>query len=237
MIQLNLLPDIKLEYIKAQRTRSLVLSSAIIITIASIALLILLLVVGGLQKKHMSDLNNDIKADTATLQKKPEITKILTVQNQLNSLTALHAQKPAAANLFTYLNQLTPAQANITSFEIDFTANTATITGTADSLSTVNKYVDTLKFTKYTTSDDNKPTSAFKDVVLSSFTLSSNSKGNKQAASYSITLSYDPVIFDIAKTIKLVVPSVTTTRAQPGQSTDLFTAPPSPAGTANGGNN
>ena len=161
MIQLNLLPDVKLQYIKAERTRGLVLSTAALITAAAIALLILLLVIGGLQKKHISDLNKDIKSNTAKLQSQKDIAKILTVQNQLNSLTALHDSKPAAANLFGYLNGVTPVQVSITSFNIDFTSQTATITGTADSLSSVNKYVDTLKFTTYTTEDSSKPTKAF----------------------------------------------------------------------------
>jgi hypothetical protein len=226
MIQLNLLPDVKLQYVKAERTRGLVLSTAIIITIASIALLILLLIVGGIQKKHINDVNKDIKTYTADLKKQPEITKILTVQNQLDSLTALHAKKPAATNLFSYLNNVTPIEASITSFHIDFTTQTATITGTADSLSSVNKYVDTLKFTKYTSGDETKATPAFKDVVLSSFSLDSGSKEPKTRASYTITLSYDPIIFDITKNITLVVPTTTTTRTQPSQTADLFTASP-----------
>ena len=44
MIQLNLLPDVKMQYIKAQRTRNMVLSTAVIISLASVALLVLLLV-------------------------------------------------------------------------------------------------------------------------------------------------------------------------------------------------
>lgn len=50
-------------------------TAAIIISLASVALLVLLVLVGGLQKKHISDLNKDIKSDTATLQNKPEIEK------------------------------------------------------------------------------------------------------------------------------------------------------------------
>ena len=151
MIQLNLLPDVKLEYIKAQRSRRLVFSVSVLVTIASVALLLLLLSVEGLQKKHLSDLNNDISSETSKLQNEPQINKILTVQNQLESLTALHAGKPAATRLFDYLNQVTPANVNITDFSIDFTKQTTTVTGTSDSLSSVNKYVDTLKFTTYTT--------------------------------------------------------------------------------------
>lgn len=228
MIQLNLLPDVKMEYIKAQRTRGLVLSSAIIIALGSIALLVLLLVVGGLQKKHINDLTKDIKADTATLQKKPEITKILTVQNQLQSLTALHEQKPAVSNLFGYMNAVTPTQVNITNFNVDFDASTMTITGSADSLGAVNKYVDTLKFTKYTIEEENmQPKPAFKDVVLSSFGIGGSSGAGSRTATYSITLSYDPIIFDVSKKTKLVVPTLTTTRSAIEQpEADLFQAAP-----------
>ena len=233
MIQLNLLPDVKLQYIKAERTRSLVLSTAVLITAAAIALLVLLLVIGGLQKKHISDLNKDIKTNTAKLQSQKDIAKILTVQNQLNSLTALHDQKPAAANLFGYLNDVTPVQVSITNFTIDFTTQTATITGTADSLSSVNKYVDTLKFTTYTTGDNSTPTKAFSDVVLSSFGLSSGSTNPKQNAAYTITLSYNPDIFDSTKKVELKVPNVTTTRSQIGEQSDLFT--PAPSTSSSGG--
>lgn len=230
MIQLNLLPDVKMEYIKAQRTRSLVLSSAVIIALGSIALLILLLVVGGLQKKHISDLTKDIKADTATLQKQPELTKILTVQNQLQSLTALHEQKPAVSSLFGYLNQVTPTQVDITNFSVDFAANTITVTGTGDSLGAVNKYADTIKFTTFTTKDDSQKKPAFKDVVLTSFGVS-GAGGEGRAAAYTMTFSYDPAIFDVTKDVKLAVPSLTTTRSAIEQPIEqLFQAAPAGGG-------
>lgn len=233
MIQLNLLPDVKMQYIKAQRTKNMVLSTAIIISLASVGLLILLLLVGGVQKKHISDLNKDIKADTATLQKQPDIEKILTVQNQLQRLTELHESKPAVSNLFVYLNQVTPTQVDITEFTIDFTANTATVTGTADSLSSVNKYVDTLKFTTFTTEENSTPQKAFSDVVLSSFSLSTSGQ-IKRAASYTITMAYNPTIFDVTQKVSLSVPKLTTTRSALEKPVEeLFQASPN---TSAGGN-
>ena len=234
MIQLNLLPDVKMQYIKAQRTRNMVLSTAIIISLASVALLVLLLIVGGLQKKHISDLNADIKSDTATLQKKKDINKILTVQNQLNQLTALHSSKPAASSLFKFLNEVTPTQASINSFKIDFTAQTVTITGSSDSLSSVNKFVDTLKFTKFI-ADDSAPTPAFNNVVLSNFAVNGGGAGSNKAVSYTIVFNYDPALFDSTKKVELEIPSTTTTRTQPGQTTDLFTEPGVPS--TQGGSN
>ncbi|HVV66707.1 MAG TPA: PilN domain-containing protein [Candidatus Saccharimonadales bacterium] len=234
MIQLNLLPDVKMEYIKAERQRRLVTSVSILVTIAAIVLLLLLLSVDGLQKKHLSDLNKDIKSYSTKLENEPQITKILTVQNQLESLTQLHDQEPAAARLFTYLNQVTPSNVNITDFKIDFTQNTVSITGTANTLADVNKYVDTLKLTTFTTGTDSTPQPAFSDVVLSSFSLNGSSTGGKSAqpAAYTITASYDKTIFDITQNVTLVVPSGTPNRLGGSPSTDLFE--PAPA-TASGG--
>lgn len=229
MIQLNLLPDVKLEYIKAQRSRSLIISVSVLVTIAAVAILVLLLAVEGLQKKHINDLSRDIGTQSSKLQHEPQINKMLTVQSQLESLTALHAGKPAASRLFDYLNQVTPVQVNISDFKMDFTQQTATVTGTSDSLADVNKYVDTLKFTKYTTDSNKTGTPAFSNVVLSNFSLST-SQNPSQAATYTINLSYDKNIFDITQNVKLTVPNLTTTRAQIDQPTDLFQAAPPKGG-------
>ena len=55
MIQLNLLPDVKLEYIKAQHLRRLVLSVSVLVTLAAVVILMLLLVFDLAQKKNLSD--------------------------------------------------------------------------------------------------------------------------------------------------------------------------------------
>jgi hypothetical protein len=233
MIQFNLLPDVKLEYIKAQRSRRLVVGVSIVACAASIILLALLLSVDGLQKKHLNDLNHDIASETSILQNKPNIDTILTVQNQLESLTTLHNGKPAADRLFNYLNEVTPASVSITNLNIDFTQYTVTLTGTADTLASVNQYVDTLKLTNYSTAGGSSSSPAFSNVVLSDFGLNTNSTDASQAATYTITFSYDKNIFDITQNITLSVPNVVT-RAQVTNPTDLFKA--SSSSSAAGGN-
>jgi Tfp pilus assembly protein PilN len=223
MIQFNLLPDVKLEYIKAERSRRLVIGLSVLVCAAAVVLLAVLLSVDGLQKKHLSDLNRDITNETNQLQGKPNINGILTVQNQLESLTALHNAKPAASRLFDYLNEVTPATVSITNFTTDFTQFTMTLTGTSDSLASVTQYVDTLKLTAYNTGDNSTKSPAFSNVVLSSFSLNSNANSPGQAATYTIALSYDRNIFDITQNIALSVPSVTT-RAQIQNPSNLFQA-------------
>jgi Tfp pilus assembly protein PilN len=233
--QLNLLPDVKMDYIKAQRSRRLATSIAVLVSIVAIALLVLLLGAEGLQKKHLSDLSKDINTNSAELQQKPQIEKILTVQNQLESLTTLHTGKPAVSRLFGYLNELTPAQVDITDLTGDFTQQTLTITGAADSLSSINQYVDTLKLTTYTAKGTPGSQPAFSNVVLSSFSLNTQSEVDGHPASYIITLSYDKNIFDITQQITLSVPNVTPTRLAVAQPNDLFQAAPAPT-TTKGGN-
>jgi hypothetical protein len=201
-----------------------------------------LLSVNLVQKKHSEDLSKDITRKSAELKKKPQIDKILTVQNQLEGLTGLHAAKPAASRLLGYLNQLTPASISISDFTIDYTKQEVQIVGDADALSTVNKYVDTIKFTTYTAADtsadqaggstntaaSSTKTKAFDNVVLSSFGLNnSQDTGVKgKPAKYTIKLSYDLKIFDNTQTITLQVPNITTTRSSIDKPTDLFQAAP-----------
>jgi len=101
MIQFNLLPDIKQQYIKAERQKHLIVFISTVASIAAIALLVvLILIVDVWQKKSISDLNGDIKNNTSQLSSTQDLNKILTVQNQLNSLGPLHDKKAVAGRLF-----------------------------------------------------------------------------------------------------------------------------------------
>jgi len=218
MIQFNLLPDVKVEFIKARRSKRMVLLTATGITALSLTIFVgLFVIVNVLQTKHINDLNKDIKKDTATLKAIPNLDKILTVQNQLSSLTQLHEQKPYTSRLIDYLAKLTPAQATIANAKIDFPGgNTLAISGNADALSTVNKYVDTLKFTTYTTNEQTEAKKAFSNVVLTSFGTSD------KGVTYQIAAVFDPAIFDGTQQVNLVVPKIISTRSETEKPNDLF---------------
>lgn len=213
MIQLNLLPDVKLEYLKAQKIRRLAIAVSILISAAAIALLVLLLAVELYQKHTLSNINNDVTAKTSQLQNEPHINNVLTVQNQLNSISTLHNNEPAATKVFDYLNELVPTTLNINSLAVDFNAHTINISGAANSVSDINQFADTLKFTTYNTGNGTKNTLAFSDVVLSSFGVNSQPVAGVPAASYSISASFDPTIFDVTKNVALIVPNQVTTRS------------------------
>jgi len=141
----------------------------------------------------------------------------LTIQNQLESLPALDNAKPSTIQILPFINQLTPASATISNVSVNFLKDTASIQGNADSIGTVNTFVDTLKFTNYTIGK-NKETGAFSNVVLSAFAENISSPG----VSYTITLSFDPLIFSGTEQATLAVPQIITTRSITQQPTDLF---------------
>jgi len=216
-IQFNLLPDIKIQYLKAKRQKHMVVLASVVASLVALIIFILLLtVVYGLQKKNLSDLDKDIKAASEELKDTRDLNKILTVQNQLKALPELHDQKVVATRLFDYLSQTTPAAASIGKLNIDYELSAMSISGSADTLTTVNTYTDILKFTKFSTKSDDTEKSAFSEVVLSSF--------SRDAASttYNITLKFDPAIFVGSEEVTLKVPEIISTRSEVDKPTALF---------------
>lgn len=220
-VQFNLLPDIKLEFDKAQRAKRIVYTLSFVASIAVLAVFIIsFLSVNVLQKKLLNDADKDITSYSNKLKTIPNLDKVLTIQNQLNSLPALHQKKHVMSRLFTYLPQVTPVKVNIGKLSIDTAANTLSLSGTADSVELVNKFVDTLKFTSYIKDNDQaNKTKAFINVILTKVDR------NDKLASYTIDLAFDPALFDAAQTIALSVPQETTTRSiinTPDSSSTLF---------------
>lgn len=226
MIQFNLLPDIKMEYIRAKRTRRTVIGISVIISSVVIVLNVILFATNTAQKRHIDNLTNDISSQKEELDNYKDLDKILTIQNQLNSLPELHNQKPIVSRLFGeyneeekkrvggYIEDLVPEKASISEIEINFEELSMTIVGNADSLETVNKFADTLKFTQFRAKNlldpEAEPTEAtepFSEVVLAEF--AKNDKG----ASYEIELKFDLLIFDASHDIALKVPNIITTRS------------------------
>ena len=217
MIQFNLLPDIKIQLIRAKRINRLVMLASL--SSAAVALTIMILLysfVNFAQKKHINDVNKDIAKYDKQLRSVQELNKVLTIQNQLNTLTSLHDLKPDTNRLFGYLTAITPNQVSISKVQIDFGTNTLSISGGADSLSTVNKFVDTIKFTSFNLKDQTSQTKSFSSTVLTGFTRS------EKQSNYSIETKFDPKIFDSKTLLDMVVPKIISTRSETEKPAALF---------------
>ncbi|MGH9638092.1 MAG: PilN domain-containing protein [Candidatus Angelobacter sp.] len=208
-VQFNLLPDVKLEFNRAQHTKRLVYTISFLAMGIAVGLFIISFVtVDVLQKKLLNDASNDINNYNQQLKSIPDLAKILTIQHQLESLQNLHTSKHYVSRLFSYIPQVTPTNLNMGKLDLDATANTMEITGTADTVQTVNKFVDTLKYTSYTMGGSQSSQKlAFSNVTLSK--IDRNGRG----ASYTVDLSFDPALFTGTSSVSLSVPKETTTRS------------------------
>lgn len=221
MIQFNLLPDIKLEYIKAKRLKRLIIGMSIGVASISLVLCLVLFFVVKSQENHSKNLKKDIDDNVSKLQSTKDLDKILTVQNQISSLNELHKGKKATTRVVKYLAQITPSNTTISKVSVDFAQSTMNLEGTTTDLLAVNKFVDTLKFTKLNVGGDQpKSGLAFSKVLLNNYGASPKS------ATYSISLSFDPVMFDNQATATLDVPRTITTRSENYTPESLFQQAP-----------
>jgi outer membrane murein-binding lipoprotein Lpp len=175
-------------------------------------------VVYGAQKLALASSNKKIDQLSSELKNTKDIEKMITVQSQLGSIDQLHNDKTINSRLFGYLTQIVPSNVQISDITINLTENTATITGTSDSLISNNVFVDTLKFTKYQLPGSEEQPQAFSDVVLSTFSV------NDKGANFVISLKYDPALFSAnSDNIQLILKQEVTTRLN--QPNVLFNKP------------
>lgn len=218
MIQLNLLPDVKMKYASARRKKRLVIIGSVIASgVALVVVGMLVAVVYGTQSLTMKNLDRSIADSTKQLQSIQGLSKILTIQNQLKQLTDLHDKKPVMTRVLPFLSQVTPSDVQVSDFSIDMSQNAMTITGDAKSVEAINKFADTLKFTAYTVEGSTTSEKAFSEVVLVNFDQDSS------GASYSISFKFNPEIYASKnKTVALVVPKITSTRSETERPSALF---------------
>lgn len=207
MIQFNLLPDVKLEYVKARRAKHLTL-------VVSMLVSAFVIVVTGLlfsfvqfgQKTHIKNLTKDIEKQLSSLKSTPDLDKILTIQNQLTTIPGLHEDKPAVSRLFGYIQQLTPVGTTISSLDLQVEKSRITLSGGANDLAGATTFSDSIKFAEYSTE-------TVSNVKVFSEVTTTLSRGQDGKATYKILATYDPVIFDNKEKVVLIVPPTITTRS------------------------
>lgn len=231
MIQFNLLPDVKIEFLKTRRRKRLIMIISQLASAVTLGIFVILfLFVRINQQKHIRDLDKDIKSNFTKIQSIPDIDKILTIQNQLNSLPELHDKKVVSSRLTDYLSKVTPNDATISDVKVDFDASTMTIAGNSPNLVGVNTFIDSLKFTEFKVNSNNGASGkAFKDVVLQSFSVALAGDKTK----YEISVSFEPAIFQQVKEttnqpepVTLTVPKITSTRSATEKPNSLFVPQP-----------
>lgn len=164
MIEINLVPDIKQELIRAQTMRSTVVSISILAGLGAIAgVVVLCLWVFAGQTVAMKLSDDSIRDSNAKISKIPDLSNALTVQNQLTTLSELNANKNIDSRLFGLLDTINPPAPNdvqVSVATVDAETKTITIEAQAvggfAALETYRKTINATKITYTMTEGEEK---------------------------------------------------------------------------------
>lgn len=204
MIELNLLPDVKQEFVHARRQKRLVIATMVLVSIAAAAAVALLLFYAyGVQNVRQKLADDAITTKSKDLKTKKDLVRDLTIQNQLSSLTQLHETKGVYGRLFDYLKVLNPEAPNnisISKVTVDTVTGTLLVEASAKDYQAVTVFKDTLQNAQLeyvdpeSDSKDKVKTPLFTAVDIGDTGIGKDSSGN-QVASFKVTLTYDSNAF------------------------------------------
>jgi Tfp pilus assembly protein PilN len=213
MIEINLVPDVKQELLRAQSIRSRVIASSIFIGVASVAIVTLLAVYVFTVQTVRSNMADDaIKQGSAKLEKVTDLSKTLTIQNQLTKISALNSNKNIDSRIFDVLAAIIPPAPNnvqISDLSVDSSSNTVTIDGqAANSYAAVEVFKKTISGASLKYTDDNNVTQQVtlaSDISTSNTSYGEDSSGAK-VLRFTISFSYATELFSPAsKNISIVI--------------------------------
>lgn len=176
MIEINLVPDIKQEFLHSQRLRAKVISVAIIACLAATGVVVALFMYMGTQaiRGALADGDIDTQYKKLTSGDNEDLSKVVTIQNQLTILSSLNNKKPISSRAFDLLSAINPKAPNsikMSTITIDPIKNVLTVEGSADEGFNA---ADAFKKTILNTTVDYPSGSATKHVPLASAVTVSN---------------------------------------------------------------
>lgn len=212
MIEVNLIPDVKQELIRARHMRATVVSIAIFAMIISGGVVVLLSIyvfAGQGVRNVVADAA--IKDKYAELSKVKDISNMLTIQNQLTKISETHANKTISSRLFDVLSVIVPGEPNtvsLTSTQMDTEAGTLTIEGQSpNGFIAYEAFKKTIQATKLSYFEDGSDKST--EVALASDIVDGErsygeDQDGRRVLRFTISFTFDQALFSPASK-KMVV--------------------------------
>ena len=130
MIEINLIPDVKSELLKAQSLRNFIIFISTVVSLGAIAIVVLISgTVFIAQPLLMNAKDSEIKTTFAQLKDQPNIESTVTLQNQLNQIDSLRLQSPNTSRILgQILVAIQPTGDNSVAYSgIDYDPETKTL--------------------------------------------------------------------------------------------------------------
>lgn len=214
MIEINLVPDVKQELIKAQRVRSTVITAVIFIGLASIAVVVALAIyIYTVQTVRGAFLDGDIKTKNTKLAKVSDLSKTLTIQNQLTKISDLNSNKKIDSRIFDLLTAITPLSnsVQISDLAIDSSTNTITIDGQGQesngyhSVETFKKTIEGAKVKYNISGGKTQELTMASDISISNTSLGQDSSG-RTVLRFTLSFAYVQELFSpLSKNVSIII--------------------------------
>jgi hypothetical protein len=197
MVQINLLPDVKREFLHAQQSKHTFVVGAILsASVFLLALGLLYAYVQLAQPRHLTNLQTDIDSGIAKTKEVPKAAEMVTVQGALNQLPGLQDKKQATSRLFALVTGFTPLDVSYAEIKLDTTANTISLRGDTTNYEQANVLANNLKSAEltYTQNDTDSKIKPFSQIVFTNLGRAEQADTNK-SVSFQIDMQYDPALF------------------------------------------
>jgi Tfp pilus assembly protein PilN len=200
MVEINLIPDVKQELLKAQRMRLQVISTAIIVSIVAGAVVaILALYVFGIQFARNTFADDAINKGSAKLAEVEDLSKMLTIQNQLSKVNELNGTRQIDSRLFDVLSSVIPPAPNsvlVSSVNLNAETSTITLEGQTrayDSMEVFKKTLDSSVIV-FTQDGTEKQVKLASDISTSNIGYGEDEAGNKVLV-FTLSFKYSEELF------------------------------------------
>lgn len=213
MIEINLVPDVKQELIRAQRIRASVISLAILVGIVSVGVVVLFAFwVFAVQTARGIISDGTIKNESEKLAKVQDVSNTLTIQNQLSILPGQHDSKSVDSRIFEILKTINPSEPNsvaITNLSLDSETKTIKIEAqAANGYPALDVFKKTINATKFTYTQDGQ---AQTEPLANDMSDSDRSYGEDATGAkvlrFTLTFTYPDLLFSrSAKNAKIDAP-------------------------------
>lgn len=235
MIQINLLPDVKQEYLRAKRTRNVTISISILAGIGAGAIVVILLLILGVQAGLETLADGKIKEEYAKLSQVEDLSEMVTLQSQLETISSQHNNKTMDSRLFSVIQAINPSAPNsvqYTSVNLDPTEGVLSLEGVAASgypaVELLKKTIDNTTI-EYNEGED---TELRNDSIASQVAIGETSYGENNDGArvlrFEIFVTFHDLLFsNQAKKMRILAPErrIDVTDSRIGVPSSLFTAP------------
>ncbi|MBQ6461308.1 hypothetical protein IJJ36_02665 [Candidatus Saccharibacteria bacterium] len=143
--EINLVPDVKGEMIKALKLRNFILFLCIVIASASVAVSVIFAVIASGQQAVVDGKKNTLDTLSKKINSYSDLSDFLTVKDQLGNLASISDNKKLLSRTFNILPALLPTGANtitVSELNIDLSADEPTISFDAQANAGEPPYID-----------------------------------------------------------------------------------------------